>query len=80
MQYTIRGVPEYLDSGLRCYAKNVSKSLNQVLIEMLSTGLGIFRSQPKNAELLQLAGTWEEDPDAEKAFADMRKVDEDLWI
>lgn len=79
MQYTVRGVPGYLDSGLRGYAREESKSLNAVLLELLERGLAVFRQRPKNAELLELAGTWVEDPDAEKALDEMRTIDEDLW-
>ena len=79
MQYTIRGVPDYVDTEVRAYAQRESKSLNQVLLDALAAGLGVFRNQPRNAELLSLAGTWIEDPEAEKAFAEMRKVDDELW-
>lgn len=79
MQYTVRGIPQYLDHELRGYAKQEAKSLNQVLLEMLSLGLGVCKETPKNPELLDLAGTWVEDPQAEEAFASMRLIDEDLW-
>jgi hypothetical protein len=79
MQYTIRGIPASLDLGLRQYAKAKAKSLNQILIETLSAGLGIFRQTPKNEELRALARTWVDDPVADKAFAEMRTIDEDLW-
>ena len=59
----------HLDTGLRGYAQQRSKSLNSVLIEMLERGLSRFRNQPKNAELMELAGSWVDDPDAEKAFS-----------
>ena len=79
MQYTVRGVPGYLDSGLRGSAQAAAKSLHAVLLEMLERGLSVFRQRPKNAELLERAGTWVEDPDAEKALEELRTVDEDLW-
>ena len=79
MQYTIRGVPDYLDAELRAYAQHESKSLNQVLLEMLAAGLGVFRHRPRNAELLSLAGSWVEDADTEKALGEMRTVDEEMW-
>lgn len=79
MQYTIRGIPLYLDAGLRGYAKREEKSLNAVLLEMLEKGLSLFKQQPKNAELMELAGTWVDDAEADKAFAEMRQIDEDLW-
>ena len=78
MQYTIRGIPGYLDSGIRMYAEKESKSLNQALLDMLSAGLGFFGKHERNEPLMELAGTWREDPEADKALAEMRTIDEDL--
>ena len=79
MQYTIRGIPAHLDSGIRMYAEKESKSLNQALLDMLSAGLGFFGKHERNEPLMELAGTWREDPEADKALAEMRTIDEDLW-
>ena len=79
MQYTNRGIPGYLDSGIRMYAEKESKSLNQALLDMLSAGLGFFGKHERNEPLMELAGTWREDPEADKALAEMRTIDEDLW-
>ena len=79
MQYTIRGIPGYLDSGIRMYAEKESKSLNQALLDMLSAGLGFFGKHERTEPLMELAGTWREDPEADKALAEMRTIDEDLW-
>ena len=46
---------------------------------MLAAGLGFFGKHEKNESLVELAGTWQEDPAADKAFAEMRTIDEDLW-
>ena len=35
MQYTIRGVPDYVDTEVRAYAQRESKRLNQVLLDAL---------------------------------------------
>ena len=78
MQYTIRGIPGYLDSGTRLYAEKESKSLNQALLDMLAAGLGFFGKHKKNESLMELAGSWQEDPAADKALAEMRMVDENL--
>ena len=79
MQYTIRGIPGYLDSGIRMYAEKESKSLNQALLDMLSAGLGFFGKHERNEPLMELAGTWREEPEADKALAAVRTIDEDLW-
>ena len=79
MQYTIRGIPAHLDSGIRMYAEKESKSLNQALLDMLSAGLGFFGKHERNEPLMELAGTWREDPEADKALAEMRTIGEDRW-
>jgi len=79
IQYTIRGVPAFLDASVRTCAKKESKSINQVLLDALSAGLGCFRTPHRNDSLAALAGSWEEDPESEKAFADMDSIDEELW-
>ena len=79
MQYTIRGIPGYLDAGFRNLARAEEKSLNTVLLEALEAGMKIFKSRPKNAELLELAGSWVEDADCDAALADMNKIDEAMW-
>lgn len=79
IQYTVRGIPKYLDAGIRRYATRESKSLNQALLDVLAAGLGYFRRPVKNESLLELAGTWVSDEKSEKAFAEMRVVDADLW-
>ena len=79
MQYTVRGVPRYLDQEIRGFAACQAKSLNQILIEVLCAGLGVFKKVPKNPELMELVGSWVENEETEKAFASMRTIDEDLW-
>jgi len=79
IQYTVRGVPGYLDSRLREYAREKTMSLNAALVDLLSAGLGLLRQRSRNEELVSLAGSWVEDPDMDKAFADMDRVDEDMW-
>jgi len=79
MQYTIRGIPGHLDSGIRYYAQEENKSLNAALLDILEAGLKRFRKRPKNDELLELSGSWTEDADCEKVLAEMDVIDEDLW-
>ena len=79
LQYTIRGVPDYIDDCLRDFAKKEEKSLNQVVLDLLASGLGKLAKPPKNDELVALAGTWIEDPEANRAFEEMRTIDEDMW-
>lgn len=79
MQYTVRGVPSYVDMELRDYAVQKAQSLNQALVDLITAGLGLFKSRPKNQDVMALVGSWHEDTAAEKAFEDMRVIDEDMW-
>jgi len=55
------------------------KELNQLLLDTLAAGLGLFRQRPKNEALLSLANTWVADSEADKALNGMRTIDADLW-
>jgi len=79
IQYTVRGIPDYLDSRLRLYAERESKSLNAVLIDMLTAGLGMVQRRQRNEALVELAGTWVDDEASNQALAEMDRVDEELW-
>ena len=37
------------------------------------------KAKTPNEKLLELAGTWVSDPEAEKVFAEMRTIDEEMW-
>ncbi len=41
IQYTIRSIPPNLDQALRDRARKTGKSLNEVTIDSLSTGVGL---------------------------------------
>lgn len=79
MQYTIRNVPEYLDSLLRETARAQGKSLNEVAIEALSRGAGLGESRCRQRDLRDIAGTWQEDPAFDSAIAAQDTVDEEMW-
>lgn len=79
IQYTVRGIPEYLDAGIRLYATKESKSLNQALLDMLAAGLGYFKRPVRNDSLIELSGTWVADKKADQVFDEMRTIDEEMW-
>jgi hypothetical protein len=79
MQYTIRNVPEALDSALRDRAKSEKRSLNDVVIQALARGLGFSKLQRRHRDLRDLAGSWKEDPEFDKAIADHHAIEEELW-
>ena len=79
MQYTIRRVPEAVDSAIRARARASGKSLNEAAVEALTEGAGVAGAPRKRRDLADIAGTWKGDKAAERALAEQDKVDEDLW-
>lgn len=79
MQYTLRDIPLLLDSELRRRAKAEGKSLNAVAIEALVRGAGLRERPPRQRDLGDVAGTWQEDPDFDQAIADQDRIDDRLW-
>ena len=75
MQYTIRNIPDALDSALRERSKAEGRSLNEVTIRALARGLGFSRELLRHRDLSDLAGTWKEDPDFDRAIADQDVID-----
>lgn len=79
MQYTLRDIPPILDSELRRRAREEGKSLNTVAIEALVRGAGLGESPIRQRDLSDIAGTWQEDPEFDRAIGDQDRVDEQLW-
>jgi len=79
MQYTIRGIPERVNEVVRCRAKATKKSMNEVLLDALSKGLGVAEEPAEYHDLDDLAGTWTEDPEFDAAIKAFEVVDKDLW-
>jgi len=78
VQYTIRGVPAFVDRAIRARAKKENKSLNQLALEALQLALGL--DQPKvHTDLDELIGTWVEDPEFDKAIEEQDQIDEEKW-
>lgn len=79
MQYTIRGIPEAVDSALRQRARASGKSLNEAAVEALAEGAGMGGAPRRRRDLRGIAGTWKPDKAVERALADQDTVDQDLW-
>jgi plasmid stability protein len=79
MQYTIRGIPEAVDSALRARARTTGTSLNEVAVDALTEGSGVAGSRRTRRNLSDIAGTWKADKAVAAALADQDRVDEDLW-
>ena len=72
MQYILSSVPDHLDRELQRRAAAEHKDVEQVIVESLEWALQAQR----HTDLDHLAGTWEDDPDFERALADFERIDE----
>jgi hypothetical protein len=80
VQYTVRDVPAEVDRALRRKASTEGKSLNHVLRDALARDAGTDPAGPDlHHDLDALAGTWDDDPDFDRAVADQDVVDDDAW-
>jgi hypothetical protein len=79
MQYTIRGVPEAIDEAIRERARAEGKSLNEVAVEALASGVGVGPGDIVRRDLSDIAGTWRAEAAVEAALAEQHRVDPDLW-
>jgi len=76
MQYTLRDIPPLLDSELRRRAKVEGKSLNAVALEALTRGAGLVETPLRQRDLSDIAGTWQEDPEFDRAIAEQDQVND----
>lgn len=79
MQYTIRNIPDHLDSALRRVAREKGKSLNEVAVEALARGAGVSARPRRQRDLSDIAGTWKKDPAFDRALEAQDTVDEEIW-
>lgn len=79
MQYTLRNIPETLDEVLRRAARERGKSLNEVAVEALARGAGLTGERRRQRDLGDIAGTWNEDPAFDSAFAAQDTIDDEMW-
>ena len=77
MQYTIRAVPDEIDRALRQRARRESKSLNAVVIDALARGVALDVDSARHSDLDDLGGSWQEDPDFDRAVAEFERIDDD---
>ena len=93
MPLTLTASPTVLE-GARSYAERSGKTLESLVLAYLESLAGSVRERPArpspaatahgeaktpNEQLLELAGTWVADPEADKALDGMRTIDEDMW-
>lgn len=78
-QYTIRSVSDSLDNAVRHRARMEGKSINTVVVEAIGRGLDLGVEIAVHTDLDHLIGTWQEDPDFNRAVAEFGRIDEDAW-
>ena len=81
MSLTLTAEPAVID-GARSYAEHSGMTLEAFVLAYLKTIAKRERERRKdffNAELANLAGTWVDDPECDKALAEMRTIDEKMW-
>ncbi len=79
IQYTIRGISDRMDTLIRERATSEGKSLNETVLDALKAGLGLSGDRVRYADLDDLAGTWVNDPEFDRAITEMDRVDPELW-
>ena len=72
-------IPPQLDEALRVRAREQGKSLNEVALEALLTGVGLAGERIRRRDLSDIAGSWAGDPETDEALRDQRRIDPDLW-
>ena len=76
IQYTIRGVPAEVDQVLRRKAARRNMSLNQVILEELTTATS---ARQRHADFSDLSGKWTPDPEFDEILAAQRQIDWEKW-
>ncbi len=76
VQYTIRGVPKEVDHLLRNKAAKQNQSLNQVIIDELTTAV---IGHQRKADFSDLVGRWTPDPAFDEIVASQRQIDPEEW-
>jgi len=81
---TIRGVDADVAEKLKAYAKAQGKSINQVILDILKTGVGLKKDKTYSREyddLGDLFGSWSEDEfkDISARIEQGRQIDPEMW-
>ncbi|REJ93802.1 MAG: hypothetical protein DWQ34_09860 [Planctomycetota bacterium] len=78
-QYTVRSVPERLDRELRKRARLEQKSLNRLIIEILSNAVSPDAIADVNHRLDRYSGSWVDDAEFDAAMQELDGIDEEIW-
>lgn len=78
VQYTIRDIPLEVDRFIRAAARRGGKSLNRTVLGLLCKEAGVAESAP-HTDLDGFFGSWIDDPEIDRALAEQRTIDPELW-
>jgi hypothetical protein len=76
VQYTIRGIPREVDRVLRQKAARRKQSLNQVVVDELTSAT---MGNRRRTDFSDVTGRWTPDPGFDEILAAQRQVDWDKW-
>jgi hypothetical protein len=78
---TVRNVPREIGRALDAERRRRGTSLNQTVLDLLASALGVRTGRPAPNGLVRLAGTWSERDlaELEAATADFERTDDELW-
>ncbi len=76
IRYTICGVPAEMDRILRRKAAWRKQSLNQVILDELTTAISLGQ---RRADFSDLVGQWTPDPPFDEVLAAQRRIDLGKW-
>ena len=78
---TIRSVPKRLADALEREKRRRGHSLNQTVLDLLGSGLGVGAPHDRRNGLARLAGTWSAHDLAEfeAAVAVTGQIDDEIW-
>ncbi len=79
MQYTIRNIPDAVDTALRRRAREGAQSLNAVILDALARGAGLDTLRRRRRSLEGIAGSGALDSRVLKGLKEQRKVERKLW-
>lgn len=83
VQITIRGMAPEIEQEIRKKAFESGKSLNHIILEMISreTGIKEKKKNPQTESLAKLAGGWSKKDADEfmKSIDAFEQIDEEMW-
>ena len=83
VQITVRGLEPEIEKEIRGKAQKSGKSLNRVILDMISNNTGTKKTEkkPPAASLKKLAGGWDEQEYLEfmASIKSCEQIDEEMW-